>query len=75
VLRVFRMVTELLKALLGNGSVNTVNVQQWKMCLSGRTPMKTLARNHVICSLFGLPYAKLELCFLCVVRAEAIERE
>jgi hypothetical protein len=29
-------VTDLLKAFLGSGSVNTVNVQQWKMCLGGR---------------------------------------
>jgi hypothetical protein len=30
------IVMDLLKAFLGNGSVNTVNVQQWKMCRSGR---------------------------------------
>jgi hypothetical protein len=29
-------VTDLFKAFLGNGSVNTVNVQKWKMSLSGR---------------------------------------
>jgi hypothetical protein len=29
------IVTDLFKAFLGNGSVNAVNVQQWKMCLSG----------------------------------------
>jgi hypothetical protein len=34
--------------------------------------MKTLTRNHVTYSLCGLPYAIIELCFLCVVRAEAI---
>jgi hypothetical protein len=28
------IVTDLLKAFLGNGSVNRVNVQQWKMCLN-----------------------------------------
>jgi hypothetical protein len=76
-------VTDLLKAFLGNGSVNTVNVQQWKMCLSGRillrvarlgnsAPMKTLARDHVTRSLCGPPYAIIELCFLFVVCAEAI---
>jgi hypothetical protein len=27
---------DLLKTFLGNGSVNTVNVQQWEMCLSRR---------------------------------------
>jgi hypothetical protein len=27
---------DLLEAFLGNGSVNTANVQQWEMCLSGR---------------------------------------
>jgi hypothetical protein len=30
------IVTDLLKAFLGNVSVNTVSVQQWKMYLSGR---------------------------------------
>jgi hypothetical protein len=30
------IVKDLLKAFLGNGSVNTVNTQQWKMCLSER---------------------------------------
>jgi hypothetical protein len=29
-------VTDLLKAFLGNGSVNAVDLQQWKMCLGGR---------------------------------------
>jgi hypothetical protein len=28
--------TDLLKAFLGNGSVNTVNVQEWKTYLIGR---------------------------------------
>jgi hypothetical protein len=68
-------VTDLLKAFLGNGSVNTVNVQQRQMCLSGRMLLrvaKTLARNHVTGSLCGLPYATIELCFLYVVSAEAI---
>jgi hypothetical protein len=65
------IVTDLLKAILRKGSVNTVNVQEWKMCLSGRI-LLTLARNHVTCSLGGLLYATIELCFLCVVRAEAI---
>jgi hypothetical protein len=48
--------TDLLKAFLGNGSANTVNVRQWKTCLSGRmflaflgksARIKTLARNNV----------------------------
>jgi hypothetical protein len=74
-------VTDLIKAFLGNGSVNTVNVQQWKSAsveecycalLGNSATMKTLAGNHVTCSLCGLPYATIELCFLCVVRAEAI---
>jgi hypothetical protein len=30
------IVTDLLKAFLGNGSINWVNMQQWKMYLSGR---------------------------------------
>jgi hypothetical protein len=30
------IVTDLLKAFLGNRSVNTVNAQQWETCLSGR---------------------------------------
>jgi hypothetical protein len=29
-------ITDLFKAFLGNSSVNTVNVQQWEMWLSGR---------------------------------------
>jgi hypothetical protein len=29
-------VTDLLKVLLGNGKVNTINEQQWEMSLSGR---------------------------------------
>jgi hypothetical protein len=75
------IVTDLLKALLGNGSVNTVNLRQWKMCLSDEcycallgkgAPIKTLTRNRVTCFLCGLPYAKIELYFLCVVRAESI---
>jgi hypothetical protein len=50
-----------------------VNMQQWEMCLSGRMLLlKLLARNHVTCSVCGLPYATVELCFLCVVHAEAI---
>jgi hypothetical protein len=66
------IVTELLKAFLGNGSVSTVNVNNGR-CVSvdecycallrNRAPMKTLARNHLTCSLCGLPYATVELCF------------
>jgi hypothetical protein len=74
------IVMHLLKAFLGNGSVNTVNVQQWKIfqwtnycaLLGNNAPMKTLARNHVTCFLCGLPYVTIEVCFMCVVRAEAI---
>jgi hypothetical protein len=75
------IITDLLKEFLGNGSVNMVNVQQWKMCVSGRmllpllgnsAPLKTLARNHVICSLCSLPYVTIELYFLCMVRAKSI---
>jgi hypothetical protein len=33
--------------------------------------MKTLARSHMTCSLCRLPDATIELCFQCVVRAEA----
>jgi hypothetical protein len=42
------------------------------LCVDMQQPMKTLARNHVTCSLCGLTYATIELGFLCVVRAEAI---
>jgi hypothetical protein len=40
--------------------------------LGDSASMKTLASNHVTSSLSGLPYATIELCFLCVVPAEAI---
>jgi hypothetical protein len=33
-------VTDLLKAFLGNGSINTVYAQHWKMCLGGRRVMR-----------------------------------
>jgi hypothetical protein len=32
--------------------------------------MKTLTRNHVTCSLYGLPYVTTE--FLCVLHAEVL---
>jgi hypothetical protein len=58
--------------------------QQWKMCLSGGMLLhaagqqrinEALARNHITSSLCGLPFATIELRFLCMVRAEAIKRE
>jgi hypothetical protein len=39
-------ITDLLKAFLGNGSVNTVNVQQWKMCLSGRILLRVVSKQR-----------------------------
>jgi hypothetical protein len=42
------IVTDLLKAFLGNGSTNTVNVQQWKMCLSGRMLLHVARQQRVI---------------------------
>jgi hypothetical protein len=73
------------RALLGNGPVNTateyiqgnngrcVSVDECYCALIGNSaPMKTMSRDHVTCSLFGLPYATTELYFLCVVCAEAI---
>jgi hypothetical protein len=39
-------VTDLLKAFLGNGSVNTVNVQQWEMCLSGRMLLRVARQQR-----------------------------
>jgi hypothetical protein len=41
-----RTVTDLLKAFLGNGSVNTFNVQQWKMCLSGRMLLRVARQQR-----------------------------
>jgi hypothetical protein len=32
----YDIVINSINVLLGNSSVNTVNVQQWRMCLSGR---------------------------------------
>jgi hypothetical protein len=79
------IVTWMARALLGSGPVNTlqpnthkatmedVSVEECYCTLLGNSaPMKTLARNHVTCSLCGLPYATTELHFLCVVGAEAI---
>jgi NAD-dependent dihydropyrimidine dehydrogenase PreA subunit len=73
------------RALLGNGPVNTateytqgnsgrcISVEKCYCVLLGNSaPMKTVARNHVTCSLCGLFYATIELGFLCVIRAEAI---
>jgi hypothetical protein len=50
-----------------------VSVEECYYVLLGNSaPMKALAKNLVTCSLCGLPYATIELCFLCVVRAEVI---
>jgi hypothetical protein len=50
------------------------DVSQWRdIIVQGNSaPMKMLARNHMTCSLCGLPYPTIELGFLCMVRAEAI---
>jgi fumarate hydratase class II len=40
------IVADLLKAFLRNGSVNTVNVQQWKMCLSGRMLLRAARQQR-----------------------------
>jgi hypothetical protein len=40
------IVTDLLKVFLGNGSVNTVNVQQWKMCLNGRMLLRAARQQR-----------------------------
>jgi hypothetical protein len=77
------IVTWMARSLLGNGLINTPRpnihkatmedvVECYCALLGNSAPMKTLARNQVICSLCGLPYATIELGFLCVVRAEAI---
>jgi hypothetical protein len=42
----FYTVTDLLKAFLGNGSVNTVNVQQWEMCVSGRMLLRVARQQR-----------------------------
>jgi hypothetical protein len=34
------------KALLGNDSVSMVNVQQWKICLSGRMLLLVTGQKH-----------------------------
>jgi hypothetical protein len=70
ILHINHIVTGLFKAFLGNGSVNTVNVQNerfisvdecyWAL-LGNSAPMKALGRNHVTCSLCSLPYATIEL--------------
>jgi hypothetical protein len=39
-------VTDLLKVFLGNGSINTVNVQQWKMCISGLTLLRVARQQR-----------------------------
>jgi hypothetical protein len=36
----------MLKAILGNVVVNTVNVQQWKMCLSGRILLRVARQQR-----------------------------
>jgi hypothetical protein len=42
----YYIATDLLKAFLGNGSVNTVNVQQWEMCLSGRILLRVARQQR-----------------------------
>jgi hypothetical protein len=37
---------DVLKAFLGNGSANTVNVEQWKMCLSGQMLLRVARQEH-----------------------------
>jgi hypothetical protein len=37
----YGIVLDLLKAFLGKGSVNMVNVEQWKMCLNGPMLLRT----------------------------------
>jgi hypothetical protein len=39
-------VTDSPKAFLGNGSVNNVNVQQWKMCLTGRMLLRDATQER-----------------------------
>jgi hypothetical protein len=39
-------VTDLLKAFVGNGSVNTVRVQQWEMYLSGRRLLRVVRQQR-----------------------------
>jgi hypothetical protein len=67
---VFAIVTDLIKAFLGNGSVNTFqratveDVSQWTNVIARcqatvRAPMNSLARNYVT-------------CVFCVARAEPI---
>jgi hypothetical protein len=71
----FNIVTWMTRAFLCNGSVNAVNVQNGRCVsmdecycafLGNSAPMKTLARNHVTCSLC--------VGFLCVVRGGTIQR-
>jgi fluoride ion exporter CrcB/FEX len=59
------------RALLGNNG-RCLMEECYCTLLGNREPIKTLARNHVTCFLCGLPYATIELCFLCVVRAEPV---
>jgi hypothetical protein len=40
------IVTDLLKEFLGNGSINTANVQQWKMCLNGRMLLRVARQQR-----------------------------
>jgi hypothetical protein len=42
--KIYYTVTDLLKEFLGSGSVNTVTVQQWKMCLSGWMLLRVATR-------------------------------
>jgi hypothetical protein len=37
----------MLKVFVGNCSVNTVNVQQWKICLSGRMLLRLVRQQRI----------------------------
>jgi hypothetical protein len=49
---------------------NRTNV--YSSLLANSSPMDWRDSYHLTCFLFGLRYVTLELCFLCVVRAERI---
>jgi hypothetical protein len=78
---VIDIVTDMFNAFLGNDSVNTVDVQQWEMCLSGQL-LPRVTRQQRTDEDGGYESRDLfsvwSLCnngtvfFLCVVRPEAI---
>jgi hypothetical protein len=53
------------RTLLGNKWMMCLREEYYCALLGNSAPMKTLARNHVTCFLRGLPYATIELGFLC----------